>query len=69
MESISGSDRERSANGGEQDLDGRAVPAFNPEDFKLWPPAPKTQILLIGIGFFVFNVILLVVLGALFWPR
>ena len=30
-----------------------------PLEFKLWPPSPKAQIILIAVAFFVFNLILI----------
>ena len=30
-------------------------------EFKLWPPSPKAQILYIGIGLFLFNLLLIAI--------
>jgi hypothetical protein len=35
-----------------------------PNEFKLWPPSPKTQIILIAVAFGLFNAILLAIWAA-----
>jgi hypothetical protein len=35
-----------------------------PDEFKLWPPSPKTQIILIAVAFGLFNAILLAIWAA-----
>ncbi len=35
----------------------------------LWPPSPKVQILLLGIGFFLLNLLLLVFFAIVLWQR
>ncbi len=35
----------------------------------LWPPSPKVQILLIGLGIFLLNLVLLVVFAIVLWQN
>jgi len=37
------------------------TPGVQLDDWKLWPPSPKMQIVLIAIGFGLFNVMLLAI--------
>ena len=53
----------------ERDLDDLAEPEETPEPLpkiakeELWPPSPRVKILYIGIGFFLFNMVLLCIWG------
>ena len=41
--------------------EGQPAPGPQLDDWKLWPPTPKMQIVLIAIGFGLFNVMLLAI--------
>jgi hypothetical protein len=40
-----------------------------PEPMKLWPPTPKTKILVIGLAFFGFQALLMIVFAVALWWR
>jgi hypothetical protein len=42
-------------------------PNFPPPEFRLFPPSPKAQIILIGVGFFLLNLILIAIVAIAFY--
>lgn len=52
-------------NAGEKDEDLEPLPKLTLAEF--WPPSPRVKLLLIGLGFFLFNMMLLCILAWAFY--
>jgi hypothetical protein len=43
------------------EVESEEKPVLTPPEFRLFPPSPKAQIILIGVGFFLLNAILIAI--------
>jgi len=51
------------------DLPDAEIGETEPEPMKLWPPSPKTKILLIGLAFIGFQAMLMITFAIVLWWR